>query len=309
MLHFLRPDLLPLTGLALLPPIIHLLNRRRLRTVDFSNITFLLSLRKDRMRRVRLKGWLLLLLRTAAVALMGLAVAGPTLRRGAGGHARTSAVLLIDVSCSTRLRTERGRVLDLEKDRALEVLGTLRHGDRVWVVPFGNGPHDLRGPLGPEEARPQVLSISPTYEGTDFPSAILRAVDILKGQEGNREVYLITDWARHGWRSGPPPKVEGVNIFVLPVRSGGRANSGAVGTKVSDLAPVSGGRTDIEAYLCRYGGEGRKEVSVDLYLDGRRRAHSSAELPGSGEVTVKFSPRLAACTVSAVPMAARSPSP
>lgn len=290
MLHFLRPELLPLTGLAVVPPLIHLLNRRRLGRIDFSNIAFLISLDRERMRRVRLKGWLLLVLRTSAVAFMSLAVAGPTLREGGGGgHARTSAVLLMDVSCSTRLRTERGRVMDLERDRALEVLGTLRGGDRVWVVPFGSRPREVHGPSDPEEAEAYVRSISPTYEGTDFVAALRKAVSLLEGEGANREVYLITDWARHGWSSDEGlPKSEGMNLFVLPV-DGGRENLGAVGIRTSGLALVSGGRARVRAYICRYGGEGEREVSVDIYLEGRRIAHSSVELKGSGEVPVEFS--------------------
>lgn len=289
-MHFLRPELLPLTGLAVVPPLIHLLNRRRLRRVDFSNMAFLFSLDRERMSRIRLKGWLLLALRTSAVAFLSLAAAGPTLRKGGiGGHARTSAVLLVDVSCSTRLRTERGRVLDLERDRALEVLGTLRGGDRVWVVPFGSRPHEVHGPSGPEEAEEYVRSISPTYEGTDFVAALRKAFSLLEGEGANREVYLITDWARHGWSSeGELPKSEGVNLFVLPV-GGGRENLGAVGIRTSGLALVSGGRARVRAYVCRYGGEGEREVSVDIYLEGRRIAHSSVELKGSGEVPVEFS--------------------
>ena len=127
----------------------------------FSHMAFLRSLQRDRMRKVVLRQWILLLLRTLAVAFLGLAVARPTLRGGGGlgGHARTSAVLLLDVSCSTRLRTERGKVIDVEKDRALEVLNTLGDGDEVWVVPFGDRPYRVYGPSEPKDC---LLYTSPS---------------------------------------------------------------------------------------------------------------------------------------------------
>ncbi|HID10804.1 MAG TPA: VWA domain-containing protein [Candidatus Latescibacteria bacterium] len=291
--HFLRPDLLPLTGLALLPPLIHLLNRRRLKQVSFSHLAFLKALHRDRMRKIRLRRWVLLLLRTITVALLGLAAARPTLRSGGGvgGYARTSAVLLVDVSCSTRLRTERGKVIDLEKDRASEVLGTLGDEDRVWVVPFGNRPHRVYGPSSPEEAGAYIRSLSPTYEGTDFPQALKKAFALLKDAEGaNREVYLIADNARHGWASEDTiPEAEGVAFFLLPVYRGHRENAGVVGITALEEILTVGERAEMQAYVSRYGGEGGEGVPVELYLEGRRKVYALAELPGSGEVSVTFS--------------------
>ncbi len=259
----------------------------------FSHMVFLRSLQRDRMRKVVLRQWILLLLRTLAVAFLGLAVARPTLRGGGGlgGHARTSAVLLLDVSCSTRLRTERGKVIDVEKDRALEVLNTLGDGDEVWVVPFGDRPHRVYGPSEPKEAEAYVRTLSPTYEGTDFLSALKEAIFILRDVEGaNREIYLIADNARHGWASDELlPEIEGVSIFLLPAYLGDRENSGAVGIAAPEEALTAGGRAEIRAYVGRYGGQEKREIPVQVYVEGRRKAYTLAELPGSGEVSVAFS--------------------
>ena len=91
---------------ALAPILIHLLNRRRTVTVPFSNVALIQSLQHDRMRRVRIKQWLLLLLRTLLIALLALAFARPTLKEAAqGGGAHTSAVILVDRSLSCLLYT------------------------------------------------------------------------------------------------------------------------------------------------------------------------------------------------------------
>ena len=67
---FLNP--LVLFGLvaAAIPLIIHLINFRRPKRVDFSSLEFLKELQKTTMQRVRIKQWLLLLLRTLAIACL-----------------------------------------------------------------------------------------------------------------------------------------------------------------------------------------------------------------------------------------------
>src|SRR5882724_4251200 len=63
--------------LVSLPIIIHILNRRRFKTVDWAAMTFLLqALRKNR-RRLRFEQWLLLATRCAVLLLLGLALARP----------------------------------------------------------------------------------------------------------------------------------------------------------------------------------------------------------------------------------------
>ena len=62
-LSFTNPMLLHGLWAALLPLVIHLLNRRRTVTVSFSNVALLQKLQHDRMRRLKLKHLALLILR------------------------------------------------------------------------------------------------------------------------------------------------------------------------------------------------------------------------------------------------------
>src|SRR5215468_2203840 len=64
--------------LASIPVIIHILNRRRFKTVNWAAMEFLLrALRKNR-RRLRFEQWLLLAVRCLVLFLLGLALARPT---------------------------------------------------------------------------------------------------------------------------------------------------------------------------------------------------------------------------------------
>src|SRR3954465_11029530 len=63
--------------LAAIPIIIHILNRRRFKTVDWAAMEFLLrALRRNR-RRLRFEQWLLLAVRCCVLLFLGLALARP----------------------------------------------------------------------------------------------------------------------------------------------------------------------------------------------------------------------------------------
>jgi hypothetical protein len=86
-----------------IPVLIHLFTRRRPRERPFPSLEFLAEVNQSEVRRLRLKQWLLLLLRTLAVVALALALARPALRGGgarAGTAAATTVVALVDVSGS-----------------------------------------------------------------------------------------------------------------------------------------------------------------------------------------------------------------
>ncbi len=76
---FLNPAILLGLLAASIPIIIHLLNFRKLKKVEFSSISFLKELQKSKIKKIKIKQWLLLLLRTLLIILLVLAFARPTL--------------------------------------------------------------------------------------------------------------------------------------------------------------------------------------------------------------------------------------
>src|SRR3954465_5862022 len=105
MLTFLSPFLIWGTLLGLIPLIIHLLNRRRSRRVEWAPMRYLkLTIQRNR-RRIQIEQLLLLLVRIALPVLLFLLLARPLvnptgLERWFGAGGRGSHVLLVDDSLS-----------------------------------------------------------------------------------------------------------------------------------------------------------------------------------------------------------------
>lgn len=137
---FLHPGLALGALAALVPLIIHLLNRRRHRPMAFGAMRFVLAAHKRTRRRAQLENWLLLLMRMAAVALLAFAIARPFLGRDALlsplAESRRHLVVLLDASASTGYRDALDSSFERILDSARVELGKLEsgRGDRVHLI-------------------------------------------------------------------------------------------------------------------------------------------------------------------------------
>ena len=78
---FVAPLVLVGLGALVLPVLIHLIQRERKRVVEFPSLMFLRKIPYQSVRRRRIRDWLLLVMRLAALALIVLAFARPFFRR------------------------------------------------------------------------------------------------------------------------------------------------------------------------------------------------------------------------------------
>ena len=110
-MNFLNPLFLFGLAAAAIPVLIHLFTRRKPREVRFPSLEFLAEVNQSEIRRLRLKQWLLLALRTLAVALLAMAMARPSMKGGAAGRgaAASTLVALVDVSGSMGAPDAEGR--------------------------------------------------------------------------------------------------------------------------------------------------------------------------------------------------------
>ena len=86
-----------------IPLVIHLWNRRRVVTIDFSSLIFITAAHRENARRFQLRQLLILLLRMAIVAFIALALARPFLTLGlpvVSVRAKTDVIIVLDNSYS-----------------------------------------------------------------------------------------------------------------------------------------------------------------------------------------------------------------
>jgi len=294
-LTFLSPSFLPALGAALLPILIHLLNRRRPKVIPFSNVAFLQELQQSRMRRMRLRQIVLLILRTLAVAMLVLAFARPTLKGVlTGGSGSTAAVLLLDRSYSMGYRTDDGRLLDLAKERAAEVLDTFDRDDTVWLFSFADTPARLdQGVQDLGFLQDQIRRIELTSRTTDAPAAVQEAAALLSSSPAaNREVYLFTDMTRSGWPSRADSLYVGdrwPSIYLVSSSRGSLPNVSIDSARVREEILVPGRPITVDVGVTNRRDVGLSEMPVHLYINGQRVEQELLDVEAGAEGTVAFS--------------------
>ena len=231
-LAFLNPFFLFGLLAAGIPLLIHLWSRRRVVTIDFSSLMFLVAAHRQNVRRFQLKQLLILLLRMAIVALIALALARPFLTLGlplAAVRAKTDLVIVLDNSYSMAYQDVDGIWFEKAKVLATDLLDSLRHGDTAALILMSDIAHPVFRQLTPdiESVTAAIRDAEVSYRATNVQPSLELAHEILAdSQQLNKEIYLISDFAQNGWESwGRIPNASGARIFLLPVFSqepGGR---------------------------------------------------------------------------------------
>src|SRR5438094_1189109 len=232
---FLHP--LALLGLAAaaIPALLHLLQRRIPPELDFPPVRYLSAAERESARRLKLRHLLLMILRTALIAVIVLAAARPLIQlRGGGAHQPTAVVIILDNSPSSGAVVSAGPVLDRLRVAARSSLARATSADRVWLM-LCDGV--LRG--GTREALLAIIdSTHAGWQRLDLVAAVGRAARIVDAQPlPGREVHVLSDLQRTALASGRADVPRGVRILALEPGSA-VTNRGIASVTVSEGAAV-----------------------------------------------------------------------
>jgi hypothetical protein len=306
MFNFLNPIFLFAAGVAVLfPLLIHLFNRQKVKKVYFSSLLFLRSLEKTRMRRVKIKEYLLLIIRSLIILLLVLAFARPAIRGGlaskVGTHARTSTVILLDNSYSMRYETKEGSLFELAKEKARKIIGQLKEGDEVSLILFASEPvltsemptHDFKNLLV------KLDESMPSYQVSDIGSALKKAFEILKDSKNlNQEIYLISDMEKSGWSyeswgysaegGFSSPENRKAKLYLLDLWPEEKENLAIEKIDLGNQLIEAGKPFQIKARVTNFTSQPVQNLLVGLYMDGKRVGQTDMDIERGGKTDVEF---------------------
>jgi len=198
---FLSPLLLWFLAAAAVPIAIHLLNRRRHKTIQWAAMQFLLKATRESRGKKKLRHILILTCRALGLAALALAAARPIASSlmGWGGGTVNTVVLVMDRSASMESSTGEGlpsrRQLVLEQVRsALKDLGSPR---LVMIDSASGQPQDVPS----ADVLPELSSTAATDSTADLPALLATAADFLSETPGRSEVWLASDLQSSNWKA------------------------------------------------------------------------------------------------------------
>lgn len=295
-MNFLNP--LALIGLAAagIPLILHLLNLRKLKTVEFSTLRFLKELQKTKIRRLKLKQILLLILRTLIIIFAVMAFARPTIQDSLpilSTYAKTSAAIIIDNSFSMDVSDEYGNRFKQAKNIAESIIKKLNEGDEACILTMTESSEfrndKLTRNISLLQKELEDLKISNTVANIRKP--LIEAGKLLnESMNLNKEIYIISDAQANVFHeefkdSSSRPEII-TNAFFVPV--GKESQAGLRNLSMDSLRVISRifqleKLVEVEAQIRNNSDKDISGILASMYFNQERVAQRTIDIP-AGEL-------------------------
>ncbi|MBT8035911.1 MAG: BatA domain-containing protein [Verrucomicrobiae bacterium] len=203
-MSFLQQSLLWGLFAASIPIIIHLLNRRRHRTVKWAAMEFLLKATRESRGKKKLKYLLILTCRALAIAALIFAIARPLVGGflGWGGTQIDTVILILDRSASMEQQASYGSGGNRESKRQSAIasvrqsLENLNNPRLVLIDSATGNSQDVPSP----DALEELSATSATDTRASIPTLISNAIDyVLEKSPGRTEIWVASDLQESDW--------------------------------------------------------------------------------------------------------------
>ena len=280
-----------------LPLLAHMLNRRTRRRIVFPTVALLSGAAASQSRVFRLRRWIVLALRCAAVIFLVWAFARPVWtdsRAAAGGDSTggTAVVLVLDVSASSGQRIGGVRIVDHMAATAQRVLDELEGGSDVAnVIYAGARPRAAYPDLitNFEALHAELRGLEPTSERADLPGAIALAASMLEDHKRQPKIIVLSDMQQTNWTdfaaAGHGPAAQWLTI--TPVGHGAAVNTGLGRPHVQPGRPIVGRAARLNATVVNFAPAPRT-VTVRTHVGERPVGTQTVSLEAGEQQSVSF---------------------
>lgn len=296
-MNFINPLMLIGLAAAGIPVLLHLLNLRKLKTVEFSSLQFLKELQKTKIKKLKLKQIILLVLRTLIIIFAVLAFARPAIKGtipGFESYTKSSCVILVDNSFSMDMSDEYGNRLNQTKKAIKSILANMKDGDEAVVIEMANmgSPKSYSFTRNPQLIEDKLNHIKPANAAANLDRALNIASIMLEDANNfNKEIYVISDFQKNTLDDKESIKLKEKNIAVYLAPIGYNSQSDPVNLSVDSLTVLTGifqaGKpVEIAAIIRNNSGTEVKGAVVSMLFNGERVAQRSVDIPGGESRTV-----------------------
>ncbi len=294
---FLNPAVLFGLLAASIPVLIHLLNLRKLKRVDFSTLAFLKELQKNKIRKIKLKQWLLMALRMGIILFLVTAFARPTLKGtaigGTASAAKTTAVFILDNTPSMSVVDAKGSYFNQAKAAINELLGQLQEGDDAALILVGDVRDDkIKTTNDLARFRKEVDDARISDASGYLNNALIKAAQVMGNSDNfNKEVYILSDFqSGRLFKQGDISNLghllnDKVRLYTFNYSGKSVYNIGIDNLKVNTQIFEQNKPVDFGVTVTNYSNQPVSNLVVSLYINNQRSAQQSVTLnPGESKI-------------------------
>ncbi|MBL7944224.1 MAG: BatA domain-containing protein [Flavobacteriales bacterium] len=290
-MKFIHPEILWALGALAIPVIVHLFNFRRFKKVLFPNVAFLKEIKQETQSRNKLKHLLILAARLLAVAAIVLAFAQPFIPASKQEKIGANRVAGVYIDNSFSMEAEEGgvRLLDLAKNKAIEIVSAYAPADRFALVTNDfEGKHqrlvsqeEMIEWIQEVEVSPAVRTVSDVYSRLREP--------LSRQETPNRSIFLLSDFQKSTSDIANIEADTTISLRLVP-----NAYTAPANLFVDSLWFDSPVRTVnvpevLHVRVKNISEEAATGVPVELSVNGQQKAVGSVDIPAASEAEVELS--------------------
>jgi hypothetical protein len=298
---FLNPLLLFGLVAAAVPIILHFLNLRKLRIIEFSTLFFLKELQQTKIRRLKLKQILLLIIRTLIIIFIVLAFARPAMRSSflgtIGTNAHSTIIIILDDSFSMVRRDANGELFSQAKQSALSITNLIKEGDETYFIRLS----DL--PVATIEPATHDIKLLRTYINESNISNITRPIDdairlstkfLSLSNNANKEIYIISDnqntlYSHSNIKEQFSPGGISARVIIVPIGLAEIVNTAVDSVEIASTIFEINKPIVIRTSITNFNEHSMSNLLASVYLNGKRVAQKNLSLDRYGTVQTEFS--------------------
>jgi hypothetical protein len=304
---FLNPAVLFGLIAAAIPVLLHLLNLRKLKRIEFSTLAFLKELQKNKIRKIKLKQWILLALRVLIILLLVFAFARPTVKGinigGTTSAAKTTAVFIVDNTFSMSVIDEKGSYFNRAKQVVRSLLDEFQDGDQIALIPVADTAKSYFNiTSSPVEFKKNLDELEISNVSGTLNASLMKAAKVLEeSQNFNKEIYIFTDLQKDRlWETRKNAGIQEdidfnmiktdlsevfnkrVKLYIFDLASKKPFNLGIDSFEVNNQIFEINKPVSFTASIKNYSDRAVKDFVASLFINGKRSAQQSVSL-NSGE--------------------------
>jgi hypothetical protein len=291
---FLSPALLWFLLAAAVPVVIHLVNRRRHKTMKWAAMRFLLSATRQYRGEKKLRHIAILTCRALGIIALSIAAARPVISEviGWGRGSINTVILILDRSASMEIKS--AATNQSRRESALEkVAATIKNlgNPRLMLVDSASG--DLQEIYSPELLA-SLSSTAPTDTSANIPSLLSQATSRLADIPGRTEIWIASDLQKSNWMPSDDrwetirseiatlPKPPAIRVLAMTGETSPNASIRITGSR------RSGDELLLDVEIESHGNMNEKQTSLTTHLNGT----STGEMLSAAGSLTRFQKRI-----------------
>jgi hypothetical protein len=287
-MKFVHPEILWSLLALSIPIIVHLFNFRRFKKVLFPNVSFLKEIKQETQSKSKLKHLLILTARMLALTCLIFAFAQPYIpstnsTQNAGDRAVS---IYIDNSFSMEAENQDGRLLELAKNKALEIVNAYGPTDKFQLLTSDfEGRHQRL--VSKEEMTELIQEVQVSPASRKLSEVVARQSDLLnKSGLPNKVAFEISDFQSNSTDVAAVASDTTISLRLVPTQGNRQGN--VYIDSVWFASPVRQLNQPEVLYvrLGNTGDEDRENVPLRVDINGQQKSVASANLPAKSETDV-----------------------